>query len=75
MQLIRHIPTPPYDTWKTAFDADSENWGAAGLTMKQIWSGVDASTQVTVLFNVADRTLAQSWLDKEASFGRAASKP
>lgn len=72
MQLICHISTPFYDTWKSAFDADAENRAAAGLTMMQIWRSLDAQTEVTVLFNVADRSRAEKWLEQEAILGRAA---
>ncbi|MES2665930.1 MAG: hypothetical protein V4712_07505 [Pseudomonadota bacterium] len=72
MQLILHLTTPSYDTWKTAFDADAENRAAAGLTMMQIWRGADDAGEVTVLFSVSDRKRAQDWLDKEAGFGRTA---
>ena len=72
MQLILHLTAPSYDTWKTAFDAETENRSAAGLTVMQIWRGADSASDISILFNVSNRANAQAWLDKEASFGRSA---
>ncbi|GLS88106.1 hypothetical protein GCM10010873_30800 [Cypionkella aquatica] len=71
MQMIYQIDTSDYATWKSGFDADSENRGAAGLSVLQIWRDADSASKIAVLFEVNDRKRAQDWVKTEAGFGRS----
>lgn len=71
MHLLTRFDTADYAAWKTAFDGDAEDRRTAGLTLLQMWRGVDEPAQVTCLFEVNDRARAQRWLDKETGFGAA----
>ncbi len=68
-QLLIQTQSPDYTTWKAAFDSEAENIAAASLNTLQIWNG-DANA-ILVLFEVANRKNAQSWLDKQTAFGRS----
>jgi hypothetical protein len=52
---------------QTAFDADAEARGQAGLTLLQLWRE-DAQTR-WALFTVNDAAKARGWLEKEAGLG------
>ncbi len=66
-QLLIQTSAPDYAAWKAAFDAEAENIAAASLNTLQIWQG-DGNT-ILVLFEVANRKNAESWLDKQTAFG------
>ena len=67
-QLLIQTSAPDYAAWKAAFDAEAENIAAASLNTLQIWQGDGGA--VLVLFEVANRKNAESWLDKQTAFGR-----
>lgn len=67
MQLLIQTTTPDYRTWKSAFDAESENIADAGLSTLQIWQGDNAA--MLVLFEVSNRKRAQDWLAKQSALG------
>ncbi len=71
MQLILEFAAPYDAAWQTAFDAQSENIGAAGLSTLQIWRAADAP-KTLVLFEVHNRKNAEGWLARESAFARAA---
>ncbi|GHF38097.1 hypothetical protein [Seohaeicola zhoushanensis] len=73
MHLLTETTAPDFATWKSAFDADTEDRGTAGLTLLQMWRGADDPNAVTCLFEVNDRDRAQAWLDKEAALGHGVS--
>lgn len=55
-----------YDNFdQTAFDADTEARGMAGLTLLQLWR--EGEGRRWALFTVNDRAKARDWLDKEAA--------
>ncbi len=66
-QLLIQTSAPDYAAWKAAFDAEAENIAAASLTTLKIWKG-DANA-VLVLFEVANRKNAESWLAKQSALG------
>lgn len=66
-QLLIQTSAPDYAAWKAAFDAEAENIAAASLSTLQIWKG--DQNAVLVLFEVANRRNAQSWLDKQQALG------
>lgn len=68
MQLLIQTTAPDYTAWKTAFDAEAENIAAASLTPLQIWKG--DTNAILVLFEVANRKNAESWLAKQSALGR-----
>ena len=68
-QLLIQTTAPDYAAWKAAFDAETENIAAASLNTLQIWKG-DANT-VVVLFEVANRKNAESWLAKQSALGHS----
>lgn len=51
---------------QSAFDADAEARGQAGLTVLQLWS---EGTARWALFQVNDGAKARAWLDKESGLG------
>ena len=71
MHLLCHFETTDYAGWKRDFDSDMEKRMNAGLTLMQMWQGVDEPSQVTCLFEANDRARAESWLNTEAGFGQA----
>ena len=68
MNLLVHMRPTDYDRWKAGFDADYEDRMNAGLTLLQLWRGVDGGG-VTALFDVNDRGEAEGWLDRERATG------
>jgi hypothetical protein len=68
-QLLIQTSAPDYATWKAAFDAEAENIAAASLNTLQIWKG--DGNAVLVLFEVANRKNAESWLAKQSALGHA----
>lgn len=68
-QLLIQTTAPDYAAWKAAFDAEAENIAAASLTPLQIWKGDQNS--ILVLFEVANRKNAESWLDKQRALGHS----
>ena len=71
MQMLAHFETRSFDEWKSEFDGDAEARMQAGLSLLQMWRGVDEPAQVTCLFEVNDKGRAEAWLAKEAGFGQA----
>jgi hypothetical protein len=69
MQLLIDVTTPDFAAWKAGFNDEAENIRNAGMTLLQMWRGVDSAAEVTLLFEVNDRRRAQGWLDKEQAFG------
>ena len=67
-QLLIQTSAPDYAAWKAAFDTEGENIAAASLNTLQIWKG--DGDAVLVLFEVMNRKAAESWLAKQAAFGR-----
>lgn len=52
---------------QSAFDADAEARGQAGLTLLQLWT--EGAQTKWALFQVSDRVRAVAWLDKETGLG------
>ena len=71
MHLLCHFETKNYGDWKSDFDGDMEKRMNAGLTLMQMWQGVDEPAQVTCLFEANDRARAEDWLKTEQGFGQA----
>lgn len=68
MNLLVHLRPAEYDPWKAEFDAAYEERMQSGLTLMQLWRGVDGGG-VTALFDLNDRADAQAWLDRERARG------
>jgi hypothetical protein len=68
-QLLIQTSAPDYAAWKAAFDAEAENIAASSLNTLQIWKG--DGNAVLVLFEVANRKNAESWLSKQSALGHA----
>lgn len=66
-QLLIQTTAPDYAAWKSDFDAEAENIAAASLNTLQIWKG--DNNAILVLFEVANRRNAQSWLDTQQALG------
>lgn len=71
MQLILEFAAPYDATWQSAFDAQVENIGAAGLSTLQIWRAA-GEPRTLVLFQVHNRKNAEGWLARERAFAGAA---
>jgi len=67
MQLIVRFATAGYDAWKTSFDTHAEDRDRSGLTLLQLWRGVDKTDLACALFEVHDRKAAQGWLDRQTA--------
>ncbi|MDO5614356.1 MAG: hypothetical protein Q4G14_14085 [Paracoccus sp. (in: a-proteobacteria)] len=63
-QLIAHYTISDYATFKSAFDADAEDRGAASLNLLQLWRESDSSAWA--LYTVADTKRAREYLDGAA---------
>ena len=55
---------------RSAFDADAENRGTAGVSLLQLWRAEGGTHWA--LFAVNDRDKAKVWLDKTAALGHGA---
>lgn len=64
MQMIVHYTVTDYPSFKTAFDADSEDRGQNGLSLLQLWR--ESGTSAWALFSVGDAKAARAWLDGAA---------
>ncbi len=70
MQLLCQIDTADPEGWRSRFEAEAETRAQAGLTLLQIWHAADSRGEIFLLFSVADRTRAETWLERSAGFGR-----
>ncbi len=69
MQLLCQLDTADFPGWKADFDAEATDRMEAGLTLLQMWRGVDSRAGVWMLFEVNHRPAAEAWLVKEQGFG------
>lgn len=60
MQLIIRYGIQDYTRFRTAFDADGEDRGHAGLTLLQLWT--EDAGHAWALFQVNDAKSARDWL-------------
>jgi hypothetical protein len=51
-----------FDTWKRAFDGDSQRARAAGLHLVHLWRDADDPSTVVFLMEVMDRERAEEFL-------------
>ena len=68
-QLLCQLDTSDFPGWKRDFDAESTDRMEAGLTLLQMWRDADSRSGVFLLFEVSNRSRAESWLAKEQGFG------
>lgn len=59
--LIRH-KVADFEKWKTVYDRYETVRRAAGLTSKQTWHNLDIPSEIFILFEVADREKAKSYI-------------
>lgn len=64
MQMIAHYKVKDYSTFKTAFDADSEDRGNAGLSLLQLWR--EDNGNAWALYQVNNGKAARDYLDGAA---------
>ena len=65
MQLIAHYTVADYAAFRTAFDADAEDRGHAGLSLLQLWYEDDRNAWA--LFQVTDAKAARAYLSGGAA--------
>lgn len=63
-QLIARYDIADYAQFRSAFDADAEDRGAASLSVLQIWR--EGTGRVWVLYQIADGKRAMDYLDGAA---------
>ena len=66
-QMIAHYAVAEYATFKTAFDADAEDRGNAGLSLLQLWREDGGSAWA--LYSVADAQAARVLYVPAYAFG------
>ena len=59
-QILAHYRITDFARFKTAFDADAEDRGHAGLTTLQLWR--EGAGAVWVLYSAANPAAAQAYL-------------
>ena len=64
MQLIIRYSLQDHTRFRTAFDADAEDRGNAGLTLLQLWT--EDAGHAWALFQVNDAKAARDWLQAGA---------
>lgn len=62
MQLLHILDTESWPDWKRGFDTRTEQRMQAGLTLLQMWHAVDEKNRVICLYEVNDRSKAETWL-------------
>jgi len=60
--LIRHH-VADYNQWRPVYDAHYQDRQAAGISEVSLWCDENDSNEVYVLFDIADRTKAQAFID------------
>lgn len=71
MQMLVHYQMTDFANFKSAFDADGEDRGHAGMTVLQLWRENEQS--VWALYQISDRKRATEYLDGAAAvFNKAA---
>ncbi|MBU2958526.1 hypothetical protein Q4511_06095 [Paracoccus sp. 1_MG-2023] len=65
MQLIVRYSIQDYTGFRTAFDADTEDRGNAGLSLLQLWT--EDAGHAWALFEVNDAKAARDWLSGAAA--------
>jgi hypothetical protein len=60
--LVRHN-VRDFSEWKPVYDADKPNRVAAGLTDRQLLSGVGDPNEVVLLFEAADLNRAKAFVE------------
>ncbi|WP_134724530.1 hypothetical protein [Paracoccus luteus] len=64
-QLLARYDIADYDTWKAAFDADSEDRGNASMSVLQIWR--EGGSRAWVLYQVANAAKARDYLGQASA--------
>lgn len=70
LQMIASFDTADFKAWKDAFHAEHGAHADAGLKVLQIWREASNANRAWVLFEVADRTRAETMLAGEAVTGQ-----
>lgn len=64
MQLLVNYKVADYTAFKSAFDADAEDRGAAGLSLLQLWR--EDGSSAWALYQVSDARRANEYLNGAA---------
>lgn len=74
IRMIVRNQVEDFARWKSVFDSQSEAARQAGLSLEQLWRGVEDATEVFFIFGVADINKAKAFISapEAAETGRRA---
>jgi hypothetical protein len=60
-----------FAAWKAAFDADTDTYRAAGLTLEALWRDIDDPDEIIYIFQVSDFEKARAFVSEPSVLEKA----